>query len=253
MGRMTDKVAIITGAASGMGLAGARLFAREGARVVMVDVTQDRLIAAAESITAEGGVVMPIALDVTSAQGWQDAVADIVTKFGRIDALVNNAGIVTTSTAVETEEAEWDRVLDVNAKGYWLAMKYVIAQMLTQGGGSIVNVASIAALVGGKGSIAYSASKGAVMALSRQAAETYAANSIRVNTICPGLVFTGMIQAAGLDSREAAAAAIGAGTPLPPHAGDAEDIGYGMLYLASDEAKFVTGANIVIDGGWTVY
>lgn len=253
MGRMTDKVAIITGAASGMGLAGARIFAREGARVVMVDVTADKLQAAADSITAEGGTVMAIPLDVTSAQGWHDAVAKVVEAYGRIDALVNNAGIVTTSTAVETEEAEWDRVLDVNAKGYWLAMKYVIAQMLTQGGGSITNVASIAALVGGKGSIAYSASKGAVMALSRQAAETYAKDSIRVNTICPGLIFTGMIEAAGLDSREAAAAAIGAGTPLPPHAGDAEDIGYGMLYLASDEAKFVTGANITIDGGWTVY
>lgn len=189
---------------------------------------------------------------MTSAQGWRDAVGRVVETYGRIDALVNNAGIVTVSTAVETEEEEWDRVMAVNAKGYWLAMKYAIPHMLEQGGGAIVNVASIAALVGGKGSIAYSASKGAVVALSRQAAETYAGSSIRVNIISPGLVYTGMIEAAGLTTKEAAAEAIGGGTPLPPHAGDAEDIGYGMLYLACEESKFVTGANIVIDGGWTV-
>ncbi|MFT4029055.1 MAG: SDR family NAD(P)-dependent oxidoreductase [Protaetiibacter sp.] len=252
MGRLTDKVAIITGAASGMGLAGARIFAHEGARVVMVDVTGDKLTAAAAAIAAEGGEVLPIVLDVTSADDWRDAVQRAVDAYGRIDVLVNNAGIVTVSSVVETEEAEWDRVLGVNAKGYWLGMKHVIPRMLEQGGGSIVNVASIAAITGGKGSAAYSASKGAVLALTRQAADTYAKDSIRVNAILPGLVFTGMIEAAGLHSKEDAAAAIGQLTPLPPHAGDAEDIGYGMLYLASAESKFVTGAEIVIDGGWTV-
>lgn len=253
MARLQNKVAIITGTASGMGLAGAQLFAREGAKVVMIDVVEDKLTRAAEAITTEGGEVTAIAMDVSSAEAWEKAVQQTVETYGRVDILVNNAAVVTTSNAVETDEAEWDRLMGINAKGVWLGIKNVVPHMQQQGGGAIVNIASIAGIVGGKGSISYSASKGAVLALTRQVAESYAADSIRANAISPGLVYTEMTSAGGTMTKEDAAKAIGGQTPLPPHAGDADDIAYGMIYLASDESKYVTGANIVIDGGWTVY
>lgn len=253
MARMQDKVAIITGTASGMGLAGAKAFAREGAKVVMIDLAEEKLNKAADAIKADGGDVLAIAMDVSSAESWEKAVQQTVDTYGRVDALVNNAAIVSTSNAVDTDEAEWDQMMAINAKGVWLAIKNVIPQMQKQGGGAIVNIASISGLVGGKGSIAYSASKGAVLAMGRQVAESYAADSIRVNAISPGLIYTEMTSGGGTMTKEEAAKVIGGETPLPPHAGDAEDIAYGMLYLASDESKYVTGANIVIDGGWTVY
>lgn len=253
MARLSDKVAIITGTASGMGLAAARLFTAEGAKVVMVDIAEEALEEAARAITADGGDVTPVTMDVSSAEAWENAVARTIEAHGRVDILVNNAALVTQANAEETDEAEWDTLMGVNAKSVWLGIKNVVPHMRTQGGGSIVNTASIAGIVGGKGSMTYSASKGAVLAMGRSVAEAYAKDSIRVNAILPGLVYTGMTGAAGTMTKEQAGEAIGGDTPLPPHVGDADDIAYAMLYLGSDESKYVTGAELVVDGGWTVY
>ncbi|MDJ1371431.1 SDR family NAD(P)-dependent oxidoreductase [Gulosibacter molinativorax] len=252
MGRLTDKVAIITGAASGMGLAGAQLFAREGAKVVMTDVSADALETESAALKETGAAVLALPLNVADEAAWAEVVAKTVAEFGKVDILVNNAGVHKPLGVLETTEKDWDFVMDINAKGVWLGMKAVIPQMQAAGGGSIVNVSSIAAFMGGMqadgGGMAYSASKGAVRSVTKHVAQMFAADNIRANTIHPGPIYTGMAKATGI-TKEQMGEVYGAGTPIPPHVGDPEDIGYGMLYLASDESKFVTGEELVIDGG----
>lgn len=253
MNRLTGKVAIITGAASGMGLAAAQLFAREGARVVATDVVIEQLEKEVAEIT---GDIIALPLDVSSAEQWQEVVDTTVRTFGGVDVLVNNAGVHLAKGILETTPEEWDWVMAINTTGVWLGMKAVIPLMQATGGGSIVNCSSIAGLIGGHADghgAAYSASKGAVRSLTKHAAQWFAADGIRVNSVHPGAVYTGMARAAGIDSREAMAAYDDGHTPLAPHAGEPMDIAYGYLYLASDEAKFVTGEELVIDGGWITH
>lgn len=253
MNRLDGKVAIITGAASGMGLAAADLFAREGAKVVATDVVADVL---EKEIAQLGGDLIALPMDVASADDWTRVVDTAVRTYGGVDVLINNAGVFLAKGLLETEREDWDRVLSINAMGVWLGMKAVIPQMQTRGSGSIVNCSSIAGLIGGEADghgAAYSASKGAVRSLTKHAAQWFAGDNIRVNSVHPGAVFTGMARAAGIDSREAMAAFDNGRTPLAPHAGEPADIAYGYLYLASDESKFVTGAELVIDGGWTTH
>lgn len=252
-GRLEGKVAIITGAASGMGLAAAQLFAREGAKVVATDVVADVLAARAASID---GKVLTLPLDVASADSWSSVVAAATEAFGGVDILVNNAGIHVAKGILDTELDEWDRVMAVNTTGVWLGMKAVIPAMKARGGGSIVNCSSIAAIIGGEADghgAAYSASKGAVRALTKHAAQWFAADGIRVNSVHPGAVYTGMARAAGIENRESMAATQAGHAPLAPYVGEPMDIAYGYLYLASDEAKFVTGEELVIDGGWITH
>jgi NAD(P)-dependent dehydrogenase (short-subunit alcohol dehydrogenase family) len=252
MGRLTDKVAIITGAASGMGLAGAQLFAREGAKVVMTDVSTETLKKEAAAITEAGGTVLALSLDVSKATSWDETVKRTIDVFGRIDVLVNNAGVQKPLGVLETTEDDWNFVMDINARGVWLGTKAVLPHMRKAGGGSIVNISSLAALLGGLqadgGGMAYSASKGAVRSLTKHVAQAFAAENIRANSIHPGPIYTGMAKGRGI-TKEQMAEIYGSGTPIPPHVGDAEDIAYGMIYLASDESKFVTGEELVIDGG----
>jgi NAD(P)-dependent dehydrogenase (short-subunit alcohol dehydrogenase family) len=253
MDRLAGKVAIITGAASGMGLAAAQLFAREGAHVVATDVVADVL----EKEVAEiQGDVIAVPLDVASAEGWAAVTEAAVGTFGGVDVLVNNAGIHLAKGILETSAEEWDRVMAINTTGVWLGMKAVIPLMQARGGGSIVNCSSIAGIIGGHADghgAAYSASKGAVRSLTKHAAQWFAADGIRVNSVHPGAVFTGMAKAAGIQTREDMAQYDDGHTPLAPHAGEPMDIAYGYLYLASDEAKFVTGEELVIDGGWITH
>lgn len=253
MARLAGKVAIITGAASGMGLAAAQLFAREGARVIATDVVTDVL----EKEVAEiDGDIIALGLDVASADGWATVVETAVRTYGGVDVLVNNAGIHLAKGILETDLEEWNRVLSINTTGVWLGMKAVIPQMKQRGGGSIVNCSSIAGIIGGNADghgAAYSASKGAVRSLTKHAAQWFAADGIRVNSVHPGAVFTGMARAVGVDSLEEMAKYDNGHTPLAPHAGEPMDIAYGYLYLASDESKFVTGEELVIDGGWTTH
>lgn len=253
MGRLTDKVAIITGAASGMGLAAAQIFAAEGAKVIATDVSGVTLKAEVEAITATGGSAIAVELDVSSPEAWKDVVAQALAEYGKVDILVNNAGVQKRDGVLQAELDDWNFILGVNLTGVWLGMKAVIPEMQKHGGGSIVNISSIAAIVGGLsdgGGAAYSASKGGVRSLTKHAAQWFAKDGIRVNSIHPGAVYTGMAKAAG-KTKESLATAYSDLIPLPPHIGDSEDIAYGMLYLASDEAKYVTGEELIIDGGWT--
>jgi NAD(P)-dependent dehydrogenase (short-subunit alcohol dehydrogenase family) len=256
IGRVDGKVAIITGAASGMGLAAAQLFAREGAKVVATDIVDDVLAKEVARIQEAGGAAIAVRHDVADSGSWDEVVAAALNAYGKVDVLINNAGIHVAEGILETSIETWNRVLAINTTGVWLGMRAVIPLMKQSGGGVIVNCSSIAGIMGGAADghgAAYSASKGAVRSLTKHAAQWFAADSIRVNSVHPGAVFTGMAMAFGIETREAMAELDNGNTPLPPHAGEAMDIAYGYLYLASDESKYVTGEELVIDGGWITH
>ena len=246
--RLNGKVALITGAARGQGAAEARLFAQEGAKVVLADVLDQEGSVVAAEIAEAGGDALYVHLDVTNEDDWDRAIQSAVSSFGKIDILVNNAGIWRRGHVLETSSEQWDLVLGVNAKGVFLGTKAAILEMRKAGGGSIINISSTAGLVGSRTSSAYSASKGAVRIFTKSTAIQYAAEGIRANSIHPGPIDTDMGDQVwpDADSRKTAVAR----TALA-RIGTAEDIAYGALYLASDESSFVTGAELVIDGGLT--
>ena len=246
--RLEGKVALITGAARGQGAAEARLFAQEGAKVIVADVSDPEGIAVAAEIAEAGGDAIYVHLDVTDESEWEAAVQSAITSFGKLDILVNNAGIWRRGHVLETSSEQWDDIMDVNAKGVFLGTKAAIPEMRKAGGGSIVNISSTAGLVGSKTSSAYSASKGAVRIFSKSTAIQYASEGIRANSIHPGPIDTDMGDQVWPDptSREASISR----TALS-RIGTAQDIAYGALYLASDESSFVTGSELVIDGGVT--
>ena len=246
--RLEGKVALITGAARGQGAAEARLFAQEGAKVIVADVSDLEGIAVAAEIAEAGGDAIYVHLDVTDESEWEAAVQSAITSFGKLDILVNNAGIWRRGHVMETSSEQWDDIMDVNAKGVFLGTKAAIPEMRKAGGGSIVNISSTAGLVGSKTSSAYSASKGAVRIFSKSTAIQYASERIRANSIHPGPIDTDMGDQVWPDptSREASISR----TALS-RIGTAQDIAYGALYLASDESSFVTGSELVIDGGVT--
>ena len=246
--RLKAKVALITGAARGQGAAEARLFAQEGAKVILADVTDQEGIAVAAEIAEAGGDAIFVHLDVANEDEWYAAIQSGVAAFGKLDILVNNAGIWRRGHVMETSPEQWDDIMDVNAKGVFLGTKAAIPEMRKAGGGSIVNISSTAGLVGSKTSAAYSASKGAVRIFSKSTAVQYASEGIRANSIHPGPIDTDMGDQVWPDatSREASISR----TALA-RIGTANDIAYGALYLASDESSFVTGSELVIDGGVT--
>ncbi|MCH8989378.1 MAG: glucose 1-dehydrogenase [Chloroflexi bacterium] len=246
--RLNGKVALITGAARGQGAAEARLFAQEGAKVVLADVSDQEGSAVAAEIAEAGGDALYVHLDVTNEGDWDRAIQSAVSTFGKIDILVNNAGIWRRGHVLETSSEQWDLVLGVNAKGVFLGTKAAIPEMRKAGGGSIINISSTAGLVGSRTSSAYSASKGAVRIFTKSTAIQYAAEGIRANSIHPGPIDTDMGDQVwpDADSRERAVA-----RTAIARMGTAQDIAYGALYLASDESSFVTGAELVIDGGLT--
>jgi cyclopentanol dehydrogenase len=255
MGRLDGKVALISGGARGQGAVEAQLFAREGAKVVLGDLLDAAGKQVEEEIRQQGGEATYVHLDVTSEADWVEAVGTAVNRYGKLDILVNNAGISGASASGEqgrledATEAAWDRVLDVNAKGVFLGTKHAIPVMRQAGGGSIINISSIAGLVGfGTSSGAYAASKGAVRLLTKSTATQYAQDGIRCNSVHPGFIDTPMTERslsvpANREDRIRR-------TPLG-RIGTTEDIAYGVLYLASDESSFVTGSELVIDGGYT--
>ena len=260
--RLPGKVAIITGGASGIGEETARLFADHGASVVLCDVQDDLGRAAAHEITDGGGVAEYRTLDVCSEQQWVALIADVERKYGKIDILGNIAGIsgrpagmtvqasgVMTGMALAEQTLEsWNRIMEVNSTGVFLGTKHVIPAMQRAGGGSIINISSICGIVGSFANAAYHASKGAVRIFSKSAALQYAKDHIRVNSVHPGFVDTPMARP-GLLGNESGKARMDA-TPLGRF-GKPIDIAYGCLYLASDEAGWVTGSELVIDGGMT--
>ena len=245
--RLEGKVALISGGARGLGAAEARLFASEGAKVGIGDIREEQACALEAEIRDSGGDAMYIGLDVTDERQWADAVQQMMIVYGRLDILVNNAGILEHGTVEETSTESWERTMDVNGRGVFLGTRAVIPAMRESGGGSIVNISSVAGLVGGL-MTAYNASKGAVRLLTKSTAVQYAAENIRVNSVHPGPTETDMLDV--FFREEGARQARAADTPIP-RLGRPEDIAYGVLFLASDESSYMTGAELVIDGGNT--
>jgi len=246
MGRLDGKVALISGGSKGQGAAEAKLFAQEGAKVVLADILDDEGKKVEAEINETGGEAMYLHLDVTSEGDWDAAVKAAVDNYGKLDILVNNAGILLRKGVEETSAEEWDRIQDVNSKGVFLGVKAAIPAMREAGGGSIINISSIAGLRGST-STAYGASKGLVRLLTKSTAVQYGPEGIRCNSVHPGIIETDMTEEM-LDSagREQWLTR----TPLRIIA-NAHDVALGVLYLASDESRYVTGSELVIDGGIT--
>jgi len=246
--RLENKVALISGGARGMGAVEAKMFVQEGAKVVIGDVLDEDGMQTEAEINETGGECVFVHLDVTDETAWQDAVAAAVDRFGKLDILVNNAGIARINNVEDTTSDEWDLVMDINAKGVFLGTKAAIPEIRKTGGGSIVNISSIAGLTGGRTS-SYAASKGAVRLLTKSSAIQYAGEGIRCNSVHPGVIETPMTTPMMLNTQK------GRNLNVSRHplgrVGQPEDIAYGVLFLASDESSFMTGSELIIDGGLT--
>ena len=246
--RLEGKVAIITGGANGMGAEECRIFVREGAKVIIADILEDEGKQLEAEIAESGGDAVFVKLDVTSEDDWQTAVDATVSRYGKLDILVSNAGIGRGAGSDGLSVEAWDALMNINAKGVFLGMKYAIPEMQKAGGGSIVNISSISGIVGQKQvHMGYNASKGAVRLVTKSAAVQYAQDGIRVNSVHPGLMppmLTSAANTPGIRSEMLA------GVPMG-RTGRREEVGNAVLFLASDEASYITGAELVVDGGWT--
>ena len=248
-GRLEEKVAIVTGAGSGIGAGIAKLFAKEGAKVVLADWHPENAEKVASEIRAAAGQAVAVKCDVSDAKDAEALIAAALAQFKKIDILVNNAGVYVPDSVERVSEAEWDKVMSVDLKGVMLCSKYAIPHMRKQGKGKIINIASIAGEVGLAQSAAYCAAKGGVILLTKEMALDYAKDRINVNAICPGVIVTAMTEDMRRDKQTADG--LMQQTPLGRF-GQPEDIAYAALYLANDESDFVTGTALVVDGGWTI-
>ena len=254
--RLEGKVALITGAAAGVegelmgfGGAAARMFANEGAKVVLTDIKEDMGEKTAIQIRENGGDVLFLRQDVTSEQEWIETIRTTVATYGKLDVLVNNAGSSSRHNVEDTTVEAWDGQMDVHAKAVFLGTKHAIPEMRKVGGGSIINISSIYGLIGSPTSTAYHAAKGASRLFTKSAAIQYAKENIRVNSVHPGYALTPLTKP-GYDDDPRREAWCLERIPLR-RLGNADDIAFGILYLASDESSFVTGSELVIDGGTT--
>lgn len=246
--RFSGKVALVTGAASGIGRATAVAFAREGARVAVLDRTEDALADTGEAVRDAGAEVLSIACDVSKPEQVEAAIARVVERFGRLDVAFNNAGVENKATPVhDIDLAEWDRILDINLRGTFVCMKHELAQMVRQGGGVIVNTSSGAGIRGVAGGASYAASKHAIIGLTKSAALDYAKQNIRVNAILPGNIETPMMDRFTNGDIQKA-------IDLEPvgRLGKPEEIADAVLWMSADLGAFVTGAAISVDGGWSL-
>ncbi len=244
-GRLVGKSALISGGASGLGEAQAILYAREGASVLIGDVQAEKGNAVVAAIASEGGKAAFIHLDVTDTDSWDKAVADVVARFGKLTTLVNNAGIFHPGGIVDETKQGWDRMIAINQTAVFLGMKAAVPALLAAGNAAIVNISSLYGLIGSPNAISYHASKAAVRIMGKAGALEFAKQGIRVNTIFPGQIKTPILG----DITPEQDAAIKASIPMGA-VGDPMDIAYASLYLASDEAKYVSGAELWVDGAW---
>ena len=251
IGRVENKVAIVTGAASGQGLAGAKLLAKEGAKVVATDLNYEGTEKVVAEIKNAGGVAVAVKHDVAKEDDWKQVVKTAVDEYGRIDVLVNNAGIGGEEGFALIDDVDingWNKFMTVNATSQFLGIKAVIDEMRKVGGGSIINISSIAGLVGGAAGIHYTASKGAIRLMTKDAAVELGPDNIRVNSVHPGFIDTPMVSVVTAD--ESATANAIAGIPMGRMA-QPEEVASVVLFLASDDASYITGAEIPVDGGTT--
>jgi NAD(P)-dependent dehydrogenase (short-subunit alcohol dehydrogenase family) len=247
--RMKDKVALISGAASGMGAATARLFGREGAMVFVADILDKEGAEVVESIKKAGGKARYLRLDVTNEAQWQAAIAEVEKAAGGLDVLVNNAGISGSAEQDLYDTGAWDRLMGINATGVFLGMKHGIAAMKKRGKGSVINLSSVSGIVGQSNiHVGYNASKGAVRMITKAGAAQHGRDNIRVNSVHPGLMPP--MRTSGRTADPVNRAKTLKGVPLG-RAGEVDEVAYAILFLASDESSYVTGAELVVDGGWT--
>jgi len=245
--RLAGKSALVTGAASGMGASTAQIFAKEGAKVMIADMLEAEGRQVVETITKANGTAQFVKLDVTQEAQWRDAVAATVKAFGKLDVLVNNAGISGSAVTDFFDTGAWDKLMNINARGVFLGMKYAIPEM--KNGGSIVNISSVSGIVGQTGvHMGYNASKGAVRTVTKAAAVQQGRTNIRVNSVHPGLMPP--MRTSGRTADPATREKMLKSVPLG-RAGRVEEVAYACLFLASDEASYITGAELVVDGGWT--
>ncbi len=252
--RVSGKVAVVTGGAMGIGRAAARMLAGEGAKVAVTDILDKDGQNAVNEIESLGGTAKYWHLDVSNEEIVKNVFTGIVDAFGAIDILVNNAGISGVNKPThEISREQWEKVMLINCNGMFICTKYVIPIMKKSGGGSIINMSSIYGMIGAGDLPPYHASKGAIRAMSKNDALIYATYNIRVNSIHPGFIWTPLVEELANDSPEGADAFRDKLNSLHPigHVGEPDDIAYGVVYLASDEAKFITGSELVIDGGYT--
>ena len=254
MGRLDGKVAIVTGSAMGIGKSTAQALARHGAKVTVSDVDDARGEETAEEIRAAGGEALYQHADVGSSADMERLIAVTVERYGKLNVMVNNAGVAIPGTVTDISEENWNRLINIHLNGTWRGMRFAIPHMIKVGGGSIINVSSVQALVGFEGWSGYAAAKGGIMALTQQAAIDYGPQNIRINAIAPGAIMTPMNEqrlATETDNPDALKALWDSWHALN-RTGRPEEVADLVVYLASDESTFITGALIKIDGGMTI-
>ncbi|MCP2041487.1 NAD(P)-dependent dehydrogenase (short-subunit alcohol dehydrogenase family) [Neisseria sp. HSC-16F19] len=252
MNRLKDKVVLVTGGASGIGKAVVSLFAAQGAKVAITDINEADGQALVEELKAQGREVRFWRLDVSQEDNCRQVVDDIARTFGRVDILINNAGLTGKDTAThETDTADWDRVFAIDVKGVFFMTKYAVPLMRQNGGGAIVNMSSIFGLIGARAveMSAYHAAKAAVVGMTRRDAVSYAKDRIRVNSLHPGTILTPLVEE--IMHNTPTYEAMMADLHATPYFGTPEDVAYAALFLASDEARFITGVQLPVDGGYT--